>query len=182
MSCASVCWWVVADNMGEHPTSMPASALCRNCKSAGHSARPPPAAACSATPCPLRCLFPQVGALAAAAAVLTCFIFSKDLVVFLEAPVAAQVGAAPAAPVRAWWVACCALPLAGLCRLAAQRRQPVARRCSPAALASVDLSAKVSPGLPLGPPPCRACASCSCRPASSSSPRSRCSRWPSQAG
>jgi Sec-independent protein secretion pathway component TatC len=32
-----------------------------------------------------------VGALAAAAAVLTCFIFSKDLVVFLEAPVAAQV-------------------------------------------------------------------------------------------
>ncbi|KAL4445866.1 hypothetical protein ABPG77_009065 [Micractinium sp. CCAP 211/92] len=31
-----------------------------------------------------------VGALAAAAAVLTCFIFSKDLVVFLEAPVAAQ--------------------------------------------------------------------------------------------
>lgn len=31
-----------------------------------------------------------VGALAAAAAVLTCFIFSKDLVVFLEAPVAEQ--------------------------------------------------------------------------------------------
>lgn len=31
-----------------------------------------------------------VGALAAAVAVLTCFIFSKDLVVFLEAPVAAQ--------------------------------------------------------------------------------------------
>ncbi|KAL4425730.1 hypothetical protein ABPG75_009746 [Micractinium tetrahymenae] len=31
-----------------------------------------------------------VGALAAAVAVLTCFVFSKDLVVFLEAPVAAQ--------------------------------------------------------------------------------------------
>ena len=31
-----------------------------------------------------------VGALAAAVAVLTCFAFSKDLVVFLEAPVASQ--------------------------------------------------------------------------------------------
>ena len=31
-----------------------------------------------------------VGGLAAAAAVLTCFLFAKDLVVFLEAPVAAQ--------------------------------------------------------------------------------------------
>ena len=31
-----------------------------------------------------------VGALAAALAVLTCFVFSKDLVVFLEAPVASQ--------------------------------------------------------------------------------------------
>ena len=32
-----------------------------------------------------------VGGLAAGAAVLTCFLFAKDLVVFLEAPVAAQV-------------------------------------------------------------------------------------------
>ena len=32
----------------------------------------------------------MVGALAAAVAVLTCFAFSKDLVVFLEAPVASQ--------------------------------------------------------------------------------------------
>lgn len=39
-----------------------------------------------------------VGALAAAAAVLTCFVFSKDLVVFLEAPVAAQVSTAGARP------------------------------------------------------------------------------------
>ena len=31
-----------------------------------------------------------VAALAAATAVLTCFVFSKDLVVFLEAPVAEQ--------------------------------------------------------------------------------------------
>ncbi len=29
-----------------------------------------------------------VGALAAAAAILTCFVFSKELIVFLEAPVA----------------------------------------------------------------------------------------------
>lgn len=31
-----------------------------------------------------------VGALAAGLAILTCFIFSKDLVIFLEAPVASQ--------------------------------------------------------------------------------------------